>query len=95
MNYKLSGNMMAKWGAKATLAVMAERMGVPLGSMLVALRDALGYECAYCQAASQILKIQERLGQEKAIELISRLLEAKKTNDTEELARVTKELTGK
>ena len=55
------------------------------------VRAIAGIDCTACQLSTRILRAINKLGEERAIELITRLIEAKRTNNRAAVAQINKE----
>jgi hypothetical protein len=76
----------------ARIAVWAEMLGLPAADILDAGRWLLRYECEYCRATTHVIRMLNRLGKERAEELIARILEAKSRDDKDALEAIRSEL---
>ena len=79
---------------RAKLAVWATKIGIPVPTLLDMSRWLLNKDCPYCQLGTKVLKLLDELGEDKAKELLSRILIAKETNDIGELNNIRLELNG-
>jgi hypothetical protein len=94
--YISDGNKSAhvKKEREAKLAVYATKLGLPVPQFLDAARWLLQKDCPYCQLGTQVLRRISELGEERAQELVARVLAAKETDDKEELNRIRQEING-
>lgn len=78
--------------AKAKVAVLAEKWGLPVATFLDGARWLLQKDCPFCQLGTQVLRAVEELGEERAQAVVVEILAAKEAGDTERLERIRKEL---
>jgi len=76
----------------ARLAVLATKLGLPVPQLLDAARWLLQKDCPYCQLGTQVLRRIDELGEEKAQELVARVLAAKTSNNKQELLKIREEM---
>lgn len=76
---------------KSRLAVAATKLGVPVPKLFDLVRQVAGIKCPYCDLSTKILEHLDRLGDEKACNILQRVLIAKEKDDRMELNRLVKE----
>jgi len=80
---------------KARLAVAATKVGLPVPAFLKFVRQVGRLNCPYCQLGTQVLKKLDELGEEAALDLLARILLAKKQKDAQTLAELVEEFNGR
>lgn len=80
--------------AKAEIAVVATELGLPVGDLLTLVRQVGQIKCPFCELAVQVLAQIKRVGRDKAVDILKRVIIAKQGNDYASLAKLIEEFNG-
>src|SRR5688572_7420581 len=81
--------------AKARFAIIATKLGLPVPAFLKLVRQVGQISCPFCQFGTKVLEHLDRLGDEKAQDILKRVLVAKAENDHNTLAKLVEEFNGR
>jgi len=82
----------ARANTRAKLLVYATELGVPLPTLLMAGIWLSKKKCPYCELGNRVLRQIKLLGKEKAIAVLTQILEAKSRKDYATLIQIREEL---
>lgn len=80
---------------KARLAITATKLGLPVPSFLTLVKQIGQFKCPFCKLGVQVLNKLDVMGEEKALDILTRVLEAKKEKNHVALAQLVEEFNGR
>jgi hypothetical protein len=76
---------------RAKLTIYASKLGLPVADLLNILKIIFKVDCAYCEIYNRILRLRQKLGDEKTVKLLSDIIQAKKDDNIELVEQLKKE----
>jgi hypothetical protein len=73
---------------------IAAKLGVPTATIADLIRTVLHMQCAFCEYAGVVLKHVKELGEDRVVDLLGQIIEAKRNKDIGKLEQLKKEFDG-